>query len=117
VDRSVGFVPVASSYQLRVFGAFSRRLRENMVRVDAETESRDVLPTAYEGEGGRRTMVLINQSTAPQAVRIAWPGAAFTDREMVSPYSPNLVAPAEAGPVLIQPGEIVTLSTAPVGGR
>jgi hypothetical protein len=82
VDRSAGFVPVASSYRLRVFGAFSRRLCENMVRVDAETESRDVLPTAYEGEGGRRTMVLINQSTAPQAVRIAWPGAAFTDREM-----------------------------------
>jgi hypothetical protein len=57
------------------------------------------------------------ESGAPQAGRIKWPGAAFTDRETVRPYSPNLIVGRRSRPVLIQLGEIVTPSTVPVGGR
>jgi hypothetical protein len=117
VDRSAGFVPVASSYQLRTFGAYSRRLREGMVRVDAESPGSNLLATAFEGDGGRRTVVLLNRSTAPQSVRVEWPGASFTERESASPYSANRASKANGGAVLVQPGEIVTLSNVSVAGR
>jgi O-glycosyl hydrolase len=111
VDRANGFVPAASSYQARVFGAFSRHLREGMVRVSAASSHADVLATAYQGAQGRRTMILINRSTAPQAVRIAWPGgAALSKLEIASFYQANQAVPLPARLVL-QPGEIATLST------
>ncbi len=117
VDRSAGFIPVASSYQLRTFGAYSRRLREGMVRIDTESPAPNLLVTAYAGEGGRRTVVLLNRSTAPQSVRVEWPGASFTERESASPYSANRATKATPGPVLVQPGEIATLSNVSLAGR
>ncbi|MCX6624524.1 MAG: hypothetical protein NTY38_26385, partial [Acidobacteria bacterium] len=108
-DRSRGGIPAASSYQLRVFGAYSRRLREGMARVEAESGNPGLLVTAWEGKPGR-TVVLINRSTVPRRVEIRWPGGAFTQTEIASPYEENAVRGAAPGPVLIQPGEIVTLT-------
>jgi O-glycosyl hydrolase len=113
-DRTRGYIPVPSGYQLRTFGAFSRRLREGMTRVGTETtgaENPPLLATAYEGNGGAQTLILLNRSTDPLRVAIDWPGARFTEIERVSPYLENAVYPALAIPVLVQPGEIVTLST------
>ena len=62
-DKSDGFVPVASSNQLRVFGAYSRRIREGMVRVETEVFENDLLATAFNSDGGGLTLVLLNRST------------------------------------------------------
>ncbi len=113
-DRSRDYMPVASSYQLRTFGAFSRRLPEGMVRVGAETTGEGLLATAYQGPGGGRTVILINRATAPLRVAVEWPGATFLFAESASPYAENSVRKAATGSVTIQPGEIVTLSNVPL---
>jgi O-glycosyl hydrolase len=115
-DRTHGYIPASSSYQLRAFGAFSRRLPEGMVRIGAESSRDGLLATAYQAPGGARTAILINRSTTPLRVSLDWAGAKFQWAETASPYQENAVRPASAGAVLIQPGEIVTLSGAPLGG-
>ncbi|MCC7498944.1 MAG: hypothetical protein IT160_15280 [Bryobacterales bacterium] len=112
-DRARGNVPRASSYQLRVFGAFSRRLREGMARVDAESPDSGVLVTAWEGKPGR-TMVLINCSTVPRQVSVNWPGSAFTTMEVASAYEENAVRKFSGGALRIEPGELLTLTNVPL---
>lgn len=115
VSRADGMVPVASSHQLRAFGAFSRRLRQGMVRVHIESPSPDLLTTAYESADGKRTVILINRSLTPVAVRVNWPGAGFRELEVAGPYHPNTTIEAAAKPVALQPGEIATLTNVPLG--
>ncbi|UCG47006.1 MAG: hypothetical protein JSU94_16085 [Phycisphaerales bacterium] len=120
-DHAHGFVPAPSSRQLRVFGAFSRRIREGMVRIEAGTDSGDLLVSAFAGQNNSATVVLLNRSTTPRRVRVVWPGTAFTHIELVDPYHENSIrtVPRDTGtgPVeaLVDPGAIVTLSNVPVG--
>jgi O-glycosyl hydrolase len=109
-DRYQGDIPVASSYQLRVLGAYSRHLREGMVRVDASSSNADLLVTAYEGSESKRTLIATNRGTTPQTLTLNWPGTTWSEMERVSQYAENLreAVPAK---ILIQPGEIITLST------
>jgi O-glycosyl hydrolase len=120
-DTSHGFVPVASSNQLRVFGAYSRRIREGMVRVEAETDADDLLVSAFAGKDHAGTVVILNRSMKPRRLRIRWPGVRFTELEIVDPYHENDVqkAPAirtdGATEVTIEPGALVTLTNVPLG--
>lgn len=115
-DPAGGFVPKAASHQLRVFGAYSRRIREGMIRVDAKTDDVDLLVSAFDGNAGARTLVLLNRSTKPKTVEIVWPQAKFATLELTDPYHQNEVRNApEGGHISIEPGAIVTLSTAPLG--
>ena len=109
-DRYHGDVPVESSYQLRVLGAYSRHLPEGMVRVDAASSNADVLVTAYEGSHGERTLIATNRGTAAQTLAVNWAGSEWKEMERVSQYDENT---AERVPekIAIEPGEIVTLST------
>jgi hypothetical protein len=113
LDRTHGNDAVASSFQLRVLGSFSRRVLEGMVRVEATSTNPDVLVTAYvDGKGGK-TLVALNRSLTPQVLDIsgggAWSGKGM-QVERTSQYAENVV---EAAPerVTVQPGEIVTLSS------
>ena len=74
-DPSQGFIPVASSHQLRVFGAFSRRIREGMTRLHAASSNGDLLTSAFSDDAGRQTIVMLNRATRQAVVRINWPGA------------------------------------------
>jgi O-glycosyl hydrolase len=118
-DPSQGFVPKASSHQLRVFGAFSRRVREGMIRVEAQSNDPDLLVSAFTGADGKKTVILANRSTAPRTVRLAWPDAAFTEAEMVDPYRANKIEgrgeESLKGPFVLPPGAILTLSNVPLG--
>ncbi len=115
-DPAHGFLPKPSSHQLRVFGAYSRRVREGMVRVAAEASGPELVVTAFEGKAGRRTVVAMNRSLRAQRMRVEWPGAAFAAFEVVSPYAENAVAPMPAGgEVTVEPGSIVTLSNVELG--
>jgi len=115
-DRYHGDVPVASSYQLRVLGAYSRHLREGMVRVDANSSNADLLVSAYEGSNDARTVIASNRSTEPQKLTVNWPGATWKEMERVSQYAENAAEAVPAG-IVIQPGEIVTVSTLAAPGE
>ncbi|MHC4596922.1 MAG: glycoside hydrolase [Planctomycetota bacterium] len=120
-DRSRGFMPAASSYQLRVFGAYSRRIHEGMVRVEAGVDADDLLVSAFAGKGNTGTVVVLNRSTKPRRLHIIWPGVTFTKAELVNPYHENDVrrAPARlsdgATEAMVEPGSIVTLSNVALG--
>ncbi len=114
-DTANGFVPKASSHQLRVFGAYSRRIREGMTRVEAKTGGDDLLVSAFDGGSAGRTVVLLNRSTRPRKVAVVWPGAKFNTVELADPYHPNEAAPA-AGEVSVEPGAVVTLTSVALNG-
>ena len=120
-DRSQGFVPVASSHQLRVFGAYSRRVRQGMVRVEAKADVNDLLVSAFAGENQTGTVVVLNRSFKPRQVRVVWPGAKFTEVELVDPYHQNAVRkappPLADGPteLIVDPGAVVTLTSTVLG--
>ncbi len=120
-DRANGFVPVASSAQLRVFGAFSRRIREGMTRLAASSSDTDVLATAFAGQADNATVVLLNRSTVPRRVRVTGIAAALKDLELVDPYHENEVRPCPAPmsdgaiEVVVSPGALVTLTNVELG--
>jgi len=115
-DPEHGLKPVASSHQLRIFGAYSRRVRAGMQRVNAASSNPNVLATAFSGAGGERTLVLLNRSGVAQKVDVKWPGAAFRYLETASPQQENSVQPAGASlQVLVAPGAIVTLTNVELG--
>ncbi|MHC4238490.1 MAG: glycoside hydrolase [Planctomycetota bacterium] len=120
-DRSHGFIPVAPSHQLRVFGAFSRRIHEGMTRIEAGTDVDHLLVSAFAGKGNKGTVVILNRSTRSRAVRVSWPGVTFAQMELVDPYHENEM---RATPVAVEegvtevtaePGSIVTLTNAALG--
>jgi hypothetical protein len=120
-DRSHGFVPVAPSHQLRVFGAFSRRIHEGMTRIDARTDVNDLMVSAFAGNGNKGTLVILNRSTRPRRLRVIWPDVTFNQMELVDPYHENEVravpAAVEKGvtEVIVEAGAIVTLTNAALG--
>jgi len=120
-DRSRGFVPFASSHQLRVFGAYSRRIREGMVRVEAKADADDLQVSAFAGKGDTGTVVVLNRSTKPRRLRVEWAGVKFTEMEIVDPYHENAVrkAPSQLAngttEIVVGPGAVITLTNAALG--
>jgi hypothetical protein len=47
----------------------------------------------------------------PQEVSLDWQGEKWVQLEKTSPYTENETSPATSGPQIVQPGEIVVLST------
>jgi hypothetical protein len=128
-DPAHGFVPKPSSFQLRVFGAYSRRIRQGMHCVEVKSSNPDLLATAFAGHQGLATLVILNRSSKAQRTRISWPSAKFSYLEAVDPYQENTVSenpasrqgsPGDSGQdsqaeLLVAPGSIVTLSSVPLG--
>jgi hypothetical protein len=119
-DSEHGMRPVASSHQLRIFGAYTRRVRAGMQRVKAASSNAHLLATAFRGAGGERTLIFLNRSAVAQKVAVRWPGATFRYLETASPQQENSVEPSPqpAGAsleVVVAPGAIVTLSNVELG--
>jgi hypothetical protein len=120
-DRSHGFVPVAPSCQLRVFGSFSRRIRKGMTRIETRTDVNDLLVSAFAGEADKGTVVVLNRSARPRRLRVIWPDVTLTQMELVDPYHENDVRAMPAAikkgvtDITVEPGAIVTLTNAPLG--
>ncbi len=115
VDKTNGFVPYPSSFQLRTFGAWSRRIKKDMHRVEAISSHPDLLVTAFVGDAGE-TVVLVNRSQ--HKIRYIMPAGMLTFRylERTSQYTQNRIEnlPGVSGSVFeltMLPGEIITLST------
>jgi hypothetical protein len=113
--------PVAASHQLRVFGAYTRRLRAGMKRVKVVSSDPHLLVTAFNGAGGEKTLILLNRSTLARKVQVKWQSAAFRYMETVSPRQENSAQaspqqhPGAALEVLVEPGAIVTLTNVGLG--
>jgi hypothetical protein len=113
-DPEHGFIPVASSHQLRVFGAYSRRVREGMTRVGCSVTDPDILVTAFSGDSGRGTLIILNRSTARKRIQVKWPGMEFRYQETASPRHENAVERV-SGDLMVEPGAIVTLTNVELG--
>jgi O-glycosyl hydrolase len=114
-DRFHGDVPAESSYELRVLGAYSRHILKGMVRVGAASTNPDLLVSAFDDGKGGSALVMLNRSVTPQHVSIHWTGREWQQAERTSPYLDNADSTpgaASAQDQLIQPGEILTLTTA-----
>ncbi len=109
-DRVRGEIPVASSFELRVLGAFSRHVLKGMKRVDASSSNPDLLTSAFV-DGAKATLIVLNRSTESQKLDVHWTGRRWTEIERTSLYAENEVSASVPGEIDVQPGEIVTLST------
>ena len=107
-DRAKGEVPVASSFQLRVLGAFSRHVLKGMRRVETQTANDDLLTAGFT-DGKRNSLIVLNRSTEAQRLRVDWNGVRWTRMERTSFYSENAETTASSE-IVVQPGEIVTLA-------
>ncbi len=108
-DRTRGWVPTPTSYQLRVMGAFSRHIRKGMQRVGAETGDPNLLASAYK-DGQDETLVVVNRGATGRRLTIAGAGRPWAELERTGLEEENAVSsvPAE---IDVAPGEIVVLST------
>jgi O-glycosyl hydrolase len=109
-DRTMGEVPVASSFQLRVLGAFSRHVLKGMRRVDAASSDPDLLTAAFQ-DGAKASLIVLNRSTEARTLDVTWTGRKWNEIERTSLYAENQVSTMVPTTITIEPGEIVTLST------
>jgi O-glycosyl hydrolase len=108
-DLQQGGLPVPSSNQLRVFGAFSRHVRRGMERVTVECSDPNLLVSAYVGRAGEATVVALNRSTRPVRLSLTFPGVKLRTSELCTPYLPN--QSGSASERLVPPGGILTLTS------
>jgi hypothetical protein len=108
-DRTRGWIPVPSSYQLRVMGAYSRHIMKGMQRIGVETGDPDLLATAF-ADGQNETLVVVNRSATARKLAVQGGSHPWAEIEGTGLEEENAVSsvPAE---VVVEPGEIVVLST------
>jgi len=113
-DRTRGDIPVASSFQLRVLGAWSRHIKHGMTRIAVHSADPDTLATAF-ADGKQTTLVAMNRSTSAKTLQLTWPSApSWKTIEHTSFYAENQsTAFSASNPITIAPGEILTLTTEP----
>lgn len=109
IEEANGNMPVASSYQLRIFGAFSRHLRKGFQRIGMTSSSSGLLASAY-SKDDKMVLILVNRSMAPKKVNLSPFRKRLSGMETASPYQQNEKAKLPAGDFLvIEPGSVVTL--------
>jgi O-glycosyl hydrolase len=108
-DRTRGWIPVPTSYQLRVMGAFSRHILKGMKRIGVETADPDLLATAF-ADGKNETLVVVNRSTTARRLVVKGASDSWVEMERTGLEEENAVS-AVPNEIRIAPGEIVVLST------
>lgn len=119
-DQTNGFVPAATSHQLRVFGAFSRRLPRGMTRIEATSTSKDLFVSAFLDDKGRGTIILLNRDVTSHVVSLAQLPIPLTEVERVDLYHSTAAQPLSdvtggARTIRVLPGSIVTLTSVEPG--
>lgn len=108
IDRSNNNLPIASSYQLRVFGAFSKHLLKGMHRIGATSSDKNLLVSAY-SNGEKNTVIILNRDTEPKEIDFSEFGN-ISMMETVSPYQENRTSEIlDSQRLVVAPGSIVTL--------
>jgi len=108
-DRTRGWIPTATSFELRVLGAYSRHIRKGMKRIEVNGADNDLLTTAF-ADGKDETLVMINRATTARTVTVRGMSSSWVEMERVGLEEENEVSavPAE---IVVQPGEILAIST------
>ena len=110
VDNSSGFIPRSSGYQLRTYGAFSRRIMKGMNRIKVDTNEKNLLCAAFNGDSGN-TLVLLNFSLYPLEIELENLGFIPKYIEESSPYFENEIVDArQRKKVVLNPGDIYTIT-------
>ena len=102
-------MPVASSFQLRVLGAYSRHVLKGMQRIGASSSQGELLTTAF-ADGQDETLVMVNRGTEAAKVNVQGAAKGWAEMEVVGLEEENKVTSIPAD-VVIEPGQIVVLST------
>jgi hypothetical protein len=108
-DRTRGWMPEATSFELRVLGAYSQHIRKGMKRVEATSGDADLLTTAFI-DGKDETLVMVNRGTTARQVTVSGASAKWVEMERTGLEEENEVA-AVPEQIVVEPGEIVVLST------
>jgi hypothetical protein len=108
-DRVDGWVPVPSSFELRVLGAYSRHILKGMKRIGVESPDPDLLATAFAGDGNE-TLVLVNRASTARKITVQGTAGSWNEMERTGLEEANAISAVPAD-LFIQPGEIVVLST------
>jgi O-glycosyl hydrolase len=108
-DRMRGNLPVASSFELRVLGAYSRHVLKGMTRVESRSSNPDLLTAAFE-DSKRTSLIVLNRSTTAQRLNVEWAGKHWTQIERTSQTLDNAASTAVPTELVVQPGEILTIS-------
>jgi len=108
-DRTRGWVSAPTSYQLRVLGAFSRHIAKGMHRIGADSGDPDLLATAF-ADDRNETLIVVNRSTTARRLAIQGEKHSWAEIERTGLEEENAVSAFRTDDV-IQPGEIVVLST------
>jgi O-glycosyl hydrolase len=108
-DRTVGSMPVTSSFELRVLGAYSRHILKGMQRVDVGTDGHELLTTAF-ADAKNETLILVNRGATVMKVKVQGNTRNWQQIERTGLEEENVVSTVP-GDVEVQPGEIVVLST------
>jgi len=87
IDRSRNNLPKVSSYQLHVFGAFSKHLPKGAQRIGATSSDTDLLVSAY-ANGEKNTVIVLNKGIGPKEIDLSGFGN-ITMMKTVSPYEAN----------------------------
>ena len=107
IDEKNNFVPAPSSYQLRIFGAFSRHLKAGFKRIQAVSGNKDLLVSAY-SYGNKNCIILFNRGISPFQIRLP-KDLQVSAQELCSPYLQNQKLSVSSNIIRIAPGTIVTL--------
>lgn len=109
IDEQNDFVPVPSSYQLRVFGCFSRHILKGMKRISINSDNPDLLVSAYTN-GKDNTIILVNKGSVPQQISLKLEGVLANKMEIASMYQENKeIDITNKKALIIEPGTMVTL--------
>lgn len=108
-DRTRGWIPVPTSYQLRVMGAFSRHVVRGMQRIGVETGDPGLLATAFANRQNE-TLIVVNRSATARKLTVQGAAHPWAEMERTGLEEENAVTtvPSE---VIVDPGEILALST------
>ena len=107
-DRTQGEIPVASSFQLRVLGSFSRHVLKGMKRIGAVSNDDDLLTSAY-ADGDKVTLIMVNRAAIARHVSIN-SASHWVESERTGLAQANAIE-QPSSEIVVQPGEIMVLST------
>ena len=108
-DRTDGWIPAPTSFELRVLGAYSRHILRGMKRVGASSTDPNLLTTAF-ADGTNETLVMINRGVTPREVTVTGAAHPWVEMERTGLEEVNQVS-AVPDKIVVQTGEIVVLST------
>lgn len=108
-ERTDGWMPAPSSFELRVLGAYSRHILKGMKRVGVTSSDPNLLTTAFAGDGNE-TLVMVNRGITPCKITVSGASHPWVQMERTGLEEVNEVSTVP-DQIVVQPGEIVVLST------